>query len=176
MFSKILVAIDDSAMNRPVFQTALFLAQATKAELRLVYVVDPDRGGTQKSRLYTSDLQPYSSGTDESNLSCYLGHLDLSDQAPFKKFTSEAEAAGIRTNFVSCFGIAGSTICEVAYHWNADLIVIGRRGLSELTEQHLGSVSAYVMRHAPCAVHVVPRPFHINLELPSIEQGRQVVR
>lgn len=175
MFSKILVAVDDSAMNRPVFQAALFLAQATRAELKLVYVVDPDRGETQKSRLHASGLQLYPSNTDEINLSCYLGHLDLSEHAPFKKFTAEAQAAGIQTNFVSCFGIAGSTICEVAYHWNADLIVIGRRGLSELTEQFLGSVSAYVVRHAPCAVHVVPRPFHINLDLPSIEQGRQVV-
>ncbi|MGF1516635.1 MAG: universal stress protein, partial [Nodosilinea sp.] len=49
----------------------------------------------------------------------------------------------------------GRVICTLAKTWAADLIVVGshrRKGLSEL---FLGSVSNYVMHHAPCSVLVV---------------------
>jgi nucleotide-binding universal stress UspA family protein len=43
----------------------------------------------------------------------------------------------------------------VARTWNADLIVIGRRGLRGLAEMFLGSVSNHVIHHAHCSVLVV---------------------
>lgn len=46
-------------------------------------------------------------------------------------------------------------ICETAKHWGAHLIVIGRRGHMGLSEVVLGSVSNYVLHHAPCSVLVV---------------------
>ncbi|MEO0350033.1 MAG: universal stress protein, partial [Cyanobacteria bacterium P01_A01_bin.15] len=39
--------------------------------------------------------------------------------------------------------------------WNADLIMMGRRGRSGFSELLLGSVSNYVMHHAPCSVLTV---------------------
>ncbi|PSB56557.1 universal stress protein [Chamaesiphon polymorphus] len=44
-------------------------------------------------------------------------------------FESEATAAGISTEFTQHIGDPGKMICEVAKTWNANLIVIGRRGL-----------------------------------------------
>ena len=53
-------------------------------------------------------------------------------------------------------GDAGATICAVAEHEGAEVIVVGSHGRGLLGRiVHLGSVSEYVMRHAPCPVLVV---------------------
>jgi nucleotide-binding universal stress UspA family protein len=52
-------------------------------------------------------------------------------------------------------GIPGSSICDRAKQWGADIIVIGRRGHSGLAELLLGSVSNYVVHRAHCSVLVV---------------------
>ena len=48
-------------------------------------------------------------------------------------------------------------IVDVAGEWDADLIVVGARGLSAVASALLGSVSLAVVRHAPCPV-LVARP------------------
>ena len=73
----------------------------------------------------------------------------LQDQCEF------ATRQGIATEWDSRQGEPGSQICNLAKTWQADLIVLGRRGRSGLTEILLGSVSNYVLHHAPCAVFVV---------------------
>ena len=67
----------------------------------------------------------------------------------------EAMARGISTEFDLKIGDAGSAICDLAKGWEADLIVIGRRGRTGLSELLLGSVSNYVLHHAPCSVLVI---------------------
>jgi nucleotide-binding universal stress UspA family protein len=54
-------------------------------------------------------------------------------------------------------------IVDVAADWDADLIVLGARGLGAMGTALLGSVSLAVARHAPCPVLVVRptvRPLH----------------
>ena len=41
---------------------------------------------------------------------------------------------------------------------DAELIVVGRRGLGTVRSLVLGSVSSYVVQHATCPVLVVPAP------------------
>lgn len=55
-------------------------------------------------------------------------------------------------------------ICELARNWNADLIILGRRGRTGLSELLLGSVSNYVLHHAPCSVLTVQQPKELNTE------------
>ena len=43
----------------------------------------------------------------------------------------------------------------LAKDWNADLIIMGRRGLTGLSEMFLGSVSNYVVHHASCSVLLI---------------------
>jgi nucleotide-binding universal stress UspA family protein len=67
----------------------------------------------------------------------------------------KAVAAGVETEFTQIPGSAGETICQFAKNWDADLIAIGHRGLSGFGELLLGSVSNYVLHHAPCSVLTV---------------------
>jgi nucleotide-binding universal stress UspA family protein len=51
-------------------------------------------------------------------------------------------------------GEPGAAICQLATELSARAIVIGSRGRGGLTRAFLGSVSDYVVRHAPCSVVV----------------------
>lgn len=66
-----------------------------------------------------------------------------------------ADMAGVTPMLAK--GHSGRTILDVAARIRADLIIVGshRPGLRDY---FLGSTSARVVRHAPCAVHVLRRP------------------
>jgi nucleotide-binding universal stress UspA family protein len=61
--------------------------------------------------------------------------------------------ATIETRVVT--GEPRQTIVDVAAEWDADLVVVGARGLGAIASAVLGSVSLAVARHAPCPVLVV---------------------
>jgi nucleotide-binding universal stress UspA family protein len=52
-------------------------------------------------------------------------------------------------------GEPGAEIVSEAEGWSASLVVLGSHGRSGLDRWLLGSVAEYVVRHAPCSVHVV---------------------
>ena len=54
-------------------------------------------------------------------------------------------------------GEPGPAVVEEAKEWGADLIVVGSRGHTGLRRMLEGSVSQYVVDHAPCPVEVVHR-------------------
>lgn len=51
-------------------------------------------------------------------------------------------------------GEPASAICQLAHELQAQAIVIGTHGRGGLTRSLIGSVSDYVVRHAPCSVVV----------------------
>ena len=58
-------------------------------------------------------------------------------------------------DYEQIYGNPAKTICRVAKNNDIDLIVIGRRGRSGISELMMGSVSNYVLHHAPCSVLIV---------------------
>lgn len=65
-----------------------------------------------------------------------------------------AAAQGIEASTESRVGAPAHVIVEVADQHDADLIVLGSRGLT-LGQQIIGSVAHAVSRHAPCDVLLV---------------------
>ncbi|KXJ07051.1 uncharacterized protein LOC110251700 [Exaiptasia diaphana] len=55
-------------------------------------------------------------------------------------------------------GKAGEVICKFASDENADMIIMGSRGLGTVRRTFLGSVSDYTVHHAHIPVAVIPPP------------------
>ena len=63
-------------------------------------------------------------------------------------------AHGLNARLRIRHGGAGSEIIAEAREWPADLIVLGTHGRGAIQRAIHGSVSDYVMHHAPCSVEV----------------------
>ncbi|AFY55526.1 universal stress protein UspA-like protein [Rivularia sp. PCC 7116] len=159
MFNQILVSIDDSDMTQHVVDEAVSLAKATNGSLMFLHAIS----------LY--DNEPYfdplfmESTILDSELHNEAQKKSLKVWEEFKQgkknwLSSLCESAaysGVKAEFTLNVGEASKMICDMARSWNADIIVIGRRGHRGLTELFLGSVSNYVIHHAPCSVLTVQR-------------------
>jgi len=156
MIHKILVATTSSESSHYVFDHALMLAKATGAHLGLLHVTDPDETNEDPPS-YLKSLEPYLIG-DESDPCCYVGHFETFEPDLFGALVGKATAEGVSTDCIHCFGDPESAISDFAETWNADLIVMGRRGRRGVTEFFLGSVSNYTLHHAPCSVYIVHTP------------------
>lgn len=65
---------------------------------------------------------------------------------------------GLPVETLVAWGDPGEGLCTVAEELRAAAIVVGSRGLGGVKRFFLGSVSGYVVQHAPCPVVVVPTP------------------
>jgi nucleotide-binding universal stress UspA family protein len=159
MFHKILVALDTSKVSKSVFDEALALAKANNANLMLLHVLCPNEEGCPDiSGLLNTYYYP---GTDMDAKAHCQQLWEQFSQNCLEMLRSRAEqaiATGVDAEFAQRPGHSGRIICEVACAWEADLIVIGRRGHSGLENWVLGSVSNYVLHHAPCSVLTVQFP------------------
>ena len=146
MFSKILVAIDDSASSQSVFEQALTLAKLHQSRLMVLHVL------IAADNLYPGD--PYI-GITEIAMRAYWERWQNRQQEGIdrlKALETEAIAGGVEMEFTQSVGDPGRIICKLAETWESNLIVVGRRGVSGVSEFFGGSVSSYVLHHAPCHV------------------------
>lgn len=165
MFHKILVAINrvpsgaatPTAMGQQVFNAALDLAKSSHAGLKLLHVLalsEPDNPtmAISNSQGYLSWLN---SATSQQAYEQMWEDYEAKSMELLRSFASQANDVGVKAEVYQCSGAAGSTICELAIAWGADLIVLGRQGHSGVGELVLGSVSNYVVHHAHCSVLTV---------------------
>lgn len=159
MFKKILVALDRSEIGKQIFEQGLALAKVTPASLMLVHVLSPEEEGSPDLPVLSNfDYYP---GLTSQSFELYQQNWEAfktESLQMLQSFSAQANTAGINAEFTQRFGSPGRIICDIARSWDADLIVIGRRGRTGLMELLLGSVSNYVLHHAPCSVHIVYTP------------------
>jgi nucleotide-binding universal stress UspA family protein len=159
MFNRILAALDRSEMGIEVFNQALSLAKLTSADLMLLHVLSHEEDGSPEALIFPNiDYYP---GWNEESFKLYQEHWEKFKNEGLQmlqSFSSQAHTAGINTEFTQNSGNPGRMICELARTWNADLIMMGRRGRSGLAEFFLGSQSNYVLHHATCSVQIIHLP------------------
>ena len=156
MFRRILVAMDSSSTAQSVFERAVILARAMDAHLMLLHVLSADDSGGPGVPMYphVSFFPPI----DDTAWDAYRTQWDTFEKEgleSLQRYTEQATGEGIKTEFTQTSGMPGQTISKLAQTWNADLILMGSHGRKGLRELFLGSVSNYVMHHAPCSVLIV---------------------
>ena len=137
MLKTILVAFDGSDQSRKAFDLGLEMAAKFKAKLLVVGIV----------RL----PEPAISIEVEAMLD--RGRTHFAEE--FEKLGAQAREQNIDLLTHVAVGHPAEQILRVAEDNHADLIVMGRRGLTRATRWILGSVSERVMRYAHCPVTVV---------------------
>ncbi len=160
MFKQILVTMDRSDMGKAVFERALSLAKNTAAHLMLLHVLSPEEDNSPLP--VPPNLRDiYPAVGNDLTMETWRKQWQEFEQEGLKMLQSRAEEAmqaGVGIEYLEYQQISGSpakAICQFAKNWQADLIVIGHRGRSGLSEMILGSVSNYVLHHAHCSVLIV---------------------
>jgi len=177
MFQRILVAIDHSSISKQAFDQALGLAKLMEANLMLLHVLSYEEEGSPRLPVLTG-FDAYPGMIRTQSLELYQQqwqNYEGQGLGMLRSRAQEAADAGVRVEFTQSPGSPGRAICALAQTWSADLILVGRRGRSGLSELLLGSVSNYVLHHAPCAVliaqgaiaHSPPKPSPEQLEVLS---------
>jgi len=144
LFNKVLVPLDGSEYANKALDTAIELATKYSASMVLVHIVPAT------SALITGP--EVSSAPILLNLS---NELDGSGRRILENGAMKVQAAGIPVTTVLEHGDIADNIIRIAENENADLIVIGERGLGAIARFFLGSVASKVSSHAKCPVLIV---------------------
>ncbi len=157
MFHTILVAVDRTDVSQAAFEVALALAQIFTANLILLNVLSPDDEARPNIPVMIGQ-SPGATGLSRSMTTMYTelwqSYCDR-ELAWLRSLAEKAAATGVDTTFHQSLGDSGPMICKFAQDLQVDLTVVGRRDYSPLDELILGSVSNYVLHHAPCSVLMV---------------------
>jgi nucleotide-binding universal stress UspA family protein len=175
MFRKILVAFDNSLIGQQIFDEAVSLAKATGASVMFINVISPF-DEYYPNPLLTQSGMSYPVVSVEVFNSYLEQWKELKQESSnfLKSFCDRAQALGVKTEWTQSFGDPGRAICDIARNYEADLIVLGRRGRKGLSEFFLGSVSNYVLHHAPCSVLIVQGATHDRTESSQNEQIQHI--
>jgi nucleotide-binding universal stress UspA family protein len=152
MYEKILVAIDNSPASEAVFNSALGIAKAYQSEMMLLHVLAPDAEDSPisfapMSMSYNPEtMDEYQQQWQEFEGKC----IEM-----LKSYQKIATRDGVNTIIKQVNGHPAKTICNFAKEWNANLVVIGRRGHSMVNEIVMGSVSSYVLHRVHTCVFIV---------------------
>ncbi|NEP16243.1 MAG: universal stress protein [Leptolyngbya sp. SIO4C1] len=156
MFRRILVALEPENSSRAVLDEAIAIALPLQSQLNLVSVIYPLESGYPNPMYLSMDgfhtiipTEAYLSYTQDWQTTQVDRQRWLRSQAAY------AQQQGLTVDYTQPVGDPGHCLCDLAEQWQASLIVIGRRGRLGLSELLLGSVSNYVMHHAPCSVLTV---------------------
>src|SRR6478735_8859987 len=144
MFKSIVVGTDGSDTASQAVRQAIELASSIGAKVELVsaYEPVPDQRLRQERRETPEDLQwAINPREDVDNT--------LAEAA------DAARKAGVEVNLYPRQGDPADAILDVAEEQDADLIIVGNKGMTGAKRFLLGSVPNKVSHHAPCSVLII---------------------
>jgi nucleotide-binding universal stress UspA family protein len=144
VFAKILVCSDGSEHAIRAAETAVEIALKFGSQVTIINVLTH----VMEPALLALDAGPASWESAEEAYEA--AHQDVENRTG-----TIFEKAGIRYDVIRERGHAVDRIVDVAEKENAELIVLGSRGLGTFTRMIMGSVSDGVLHHAHCPVLVV---------------------
>jgi nucleotide-binding universal stress UspA family protein len=155
MFQRILVAVEPTTAPGLV-SNAIALAQLHGATLLFLHVgLAFDEGYSSSFYPGVDVLYPTLHSPVVQNYAEAWAKAEDQNRDWLQSFVDQAAAVGVKAGLRQQLGDPGGLICQVARDTAVDLILVGRRGRSGLSEIFLGSVSNHVMHHAPCSVLTV---------------------
>jgi nucleotide-binding universal stress UspA family protein len=144
MIGSIVVGTDGSETASEAVRQATELAGALKATVHLVSAYEPvPEGRLRDERVQVPDDMQWMINPRED--------VD----ATLKEAAGEIEKNGLAVETYAREGDPADAILDVAEEQNADLIVVGNKGMTGAKRFLLGSVPNKVSHHAPCSVMII---------------------
>ena len=134
----IVVGPDGSPGAEAAVERALEVAQGTAARIHLVTAYP--------------DIPSY---RERMRSSAKWESIDLREVADSVLARTAARLSGVTVETHAREGNAAQVIADVAQEQDADLIVVGDRGLTGIERFLLGSVSSKLSHHSPCSMMIV---------------------
>jgi nucleotide-binding universal stress UspA family protein len=144
MFGSIVVGTDGSGTASEAVRQATELANAVGAQIHLVSAFEPV--GNQRLREEKQQVP--------EDMSWMVNQREDVD-ATLREAAETIKQAGVEVEIYARQGDPADAILDVAEEKNADLIVVGNKGMSGAKRFLLGSVPNKVSHHAPCSVMII---------------------
>jgi len=144
MFQRIVVGTDGSDTATEAVRTAVELAKLSNAKLEIVSAYEP----VPQSRLRA----------EESGVSGDISHtINPREDVQFvlDKAAGEAKRENVEVVTHPREGDPADAILDVAEENDADLVLVGNKGMTGARRFLLGSVPNKISHHAPCDVWIV---------------------
>ncbi|MFI4993902.1 MAG: universal stress protein [Solirubrobacterales bacterium] len=144
MFKSIVVGTDGSDTATQAVRQAVDLARAVGAKLELVsaYEPVPAQRLSEERRQAPEDLQWAINPREDVD-------------ATLEMAAAVAREAGVTVDVYPRQGDPADAILDVAEEREADLVIVGNKGMTGAKRFLLGSVPNKVSHHAPCSVLII---------------------
>ncbi len=144
MFKSIVVGTDGSETATQAVHQAVELAKQIDAKIELVSAYEPvsDSRLREESTQVPDDLQ-------------WMVNPREDVDATLQEAAAEATERGLDVQVFARQGDPADAILDVAEETNADLIIVGNKGMTGAKRFLLGSVPNKVSHHAPCSVMII---------------------
>jgi nucleotide-binding universal stress UspA family protein len=144
MFQSIVVGTDGSDTASQAVRQAVALAQSLGARIELVSAYEPvsESRLSEERRAAPADMQWAISPREDVD-------------ATLEAAASIAREASVPVSVYPRDGDPADAILDVAEEQNADLIIVGNKGMTGAKRFLLGSVPNKVSHHAPCSVLII---------------------
>jgi nucleotide-binding universal stress UspA family protein len=162
MTPTVVCGVDHSPMAHSVVEAAAALAEGIDARLLLAHCSEP-----RAVPLGRATPHPGFPGWAPSDPA-------LGEHAHLLLDRLEVHGSAVATETILLGGDPATALCDLAEAAEAELLVVGSRGLGAIGTALLGSVSAEVTRRAPCPVVVIPHAAAGDVERPLVD-GSSVV-